>query len=65
MIEQVRDYVKTCLAEGKFDAFVGLKDQDGNIFPHLYERPEDLDAGFTIGDFSGLGDSRYPLARTR
>jgi formate dehydrogenase subunit beta len=63
MIKQVKEHVKALLQEGAIGAFVGLKDQDGNIAPHIYEKPEELDDGFSIGDRGAPGDSRYPLAR--
>lgn len=63
MIEQVREHVRKLLNEGKIAAFVGLQDQSGNIVPCLYQKSEDLDDGFTVGDKQGPGDSRYPLAR--
>jgi formate dehydrogenase (coenzyme F420) beta subunit len=63
MIEQVQDHVKALLNEGKIAAFLGLKNQDGNILPYLYEKPEDLDNGFSLGDLEGPGDARYPIAR--
>ncbi|MBM3301618.1 MAG: 4Fe-4S ferredoxin [Deltaproteobacteria bacterium] len=62
MIEKVRDHVKGLLREGKIGAFLGLKNVKDNIFPHLYETPEDLDDGFSIGDLHEPGDSRYPLS---
>jgi formate dehydrogenase (coenzyme F420) beta subunit len=63
MIEQVREHVRILMNEGKIAAFVGLQDQSGNIVPCLYQKSEDLDNGFTLGDKQGPGDSRYPLAR--
>jgi ferredoxin len=63
MIEQVREHVKSLLAEGKIHAFLGLKDLEGSVFPHIYEQPEELDNGFSIGDVGSPGDSRYPIAR--
>jgi formate dehydrogenase (coenzyme F420) beta subunit len=63
MIEQVRDHVKKLLDDGKIAGFLGLKDQDGNIFPHLYQASQELDNGFSIGDLRKPGDSRYPIAR--
>ncbi len=63
MIEQVKQHVKELLLDGAIGAFVGLKDQAGNIAPHIYEKAEDLDEGFSIGDLQAPGDSRYPLAR--
>jgi formate dehydrogenase (coenzyme F420) beta subunit len=63
MIDQVREHVKTLLSEGKIGAFVGLRNQESNIFPYVYDNIEDIDDGFTIGDLEAPGDSRYPLAR--
>ncbi len=62
MIEQVKEHVKKLFNEGKISAFLGLKDQSGNVIPHLYATAEELDNGFSIGDVRGPGDSRYPLA---
>lgn len=63
MIEQVTAHVKALLEEGKINAFLGLRDQNGNVFPYVYEKPEDLSDGFSIGDLEGPGDSRYPIAK--
>jgi formate dehydrogenase (coenzyme F420) beta subunit len=63
MIQKVREHVRVLLNEGKIGAFVGLQDLEGNIIPYVYEKGEDLDNGFTIGDLRASGDSRYPLAR--
>lgn len=63
MIDQIREHVKALLDEGKIAGFVGLKDLEGNVYPHLYQTSEELDNGFCIGDLQGPGDSRYPLAK--
>ncbi len=63
MIEQVRDHVKTLLSEGKIAGFLGLKNQDGNILPYLYEKADDLENGLSLGDLEEPGDARYPIAR--
>lgn len=63
MIEQVKTHVKTLMNDGKLDAFVGLKDQDGNIVPFVYSSAEEVENGFTLGDLQGPGDSRYPISR--
>jgi ferredoxin len=62
MIEEIRNHVKTLIEDGKIAAFLGLKDDEGNVFPHLYNTEEDLTDGFSIG--AGIGDPafRYPLA---
>ncbi|MDQ7782017.1 MAG: 4Fe-4S dicluster domain-containing protein [Desulfomonilaceae bacterium] len=63
MIDQVRDHVKGLLDDGKIVAFVGLKDQGGNVSPHVYTNSDDLNNGFSLGDLNTPGDARYPLAR--
>jgi formate dehydrogenase (coenzyme F420) beta subunit len=63
MIDQVKDQVRALMNEGKITAFLGLKDQNGNIVPYLFHTPEDLDNGFSIGDKNAPADARYPLAR--
>lgn len=63
MIDQVKKIVKAMFLEGEIGAFVGLKEEAGNVFPHIYERAEELENGFSIGDLEGPGDSRYPIAR--
>jgi len=61
MIDKVKEHVKQLLDEGKITAFLGLRDRDGNIYPHLYESSEELDGGFSLGAGEGPGPSRYPL----
>ncbi|MEW6114995.1 MAG: 4Fe-4S ferredoxin, partial [Thermodesulfobacteriota bacterium] len=63
MVEQVREHVRKLLTEGQISAFLGLKDQDGNIVPYVFEKPEDLDDGFTLGEVEGALPARYPLAK--
>jgi formate dehydrogenase (coenzyme F420) beta subunit len=63
MIEQVTLEVRTLLSEGKIAGFLGLRNQDGNVLPFIYEKAEDIDDGFSLGDVKSLADSRYPLAR--
>ncbi len=63
MIEQVRDHVKTLLTDGKIEGFLGLKDLNGSIFPYLYKEAQELEEGFTLGDLTKPGDSRYPMAK--
>lgn len=63
MIDQVKDHVKGLLDDGKIGAFLGLRNLEGNIVPHLYDNADDLNNGFSIGDLNSAGDSRYPLAR--
>lgn len=61
MIEQIRDHVKTLFHDGKIAAFLALKDEQGNIVPHLFATPEELDDGLTLG-LSESDVVRYPLA---
>jgi len=61
MIEQIRDHVKALFRDGKIAAFLGLKNEQGNIVPHLFSSPEELDDGLTIGLVES-GTERYPLA---
>jgi ferredoxin len=61
-MEQVRDHVRQLFREGKIGAFLGLKNMDGSVVPHLYGKPEDLDDGFSLGDLHEPGDARYPLS---
>lgn len=62
MIEKVREHVKALFEEGKIAAFLGLRDEAGNVVPHLYEAVKDLQEGFSIGADESVGPFRYPLA---
>jgi ferredoxin len=62
MIDQVREHVKGLLDSHKIAAFLGLRDEDGNIIPYLYETQADLDQGFSVGDCSADQPARYPMA---
>ena len=63
MIEQVKEHVKGLFDQGKIGYFVGLKEDNGNIVPHVFSNAQDLEQGFSLGDVSEAGDSRYPLSR--
>ncbi len=63
MREQVKEHVSGLFREGTIGFFVGLKDESGNIVPHVYTSAGDLDQGFCLGDAAEAGDSRYPLSR--
>ncbi len=63
MIDQIKDHVKNLFTEGKIAGFLGLRDDNGTVLPYLYKGAEDLDTGFSIGDYRETADSRYPLAR--
>jgi ferredoxin len=62
MIEEIRKHVKALIEEQKIAAFLGLKDQAGNIVPHLYESVDALGEGFSIGEGNSSSPFRYPLA---
>jgi len=62
MIDVVKNHVKTLFDEGKIKGFLALRSCEGNIVPHLYNGPEELNNGFSLGDAQAAGDSRYPLA---
>ncbi len=63
MLEQVTEHVKGLFNEGKIAAFVGLRDLDGNVTPHLFESAEELNDGFTLGKRETGPPARYPLSR--
>jgi ferredoxin len=63
MIEQIKQHVKALLTDGKISAFVGLKDQNGNVVPHLFYTADDIENGFSLGEVKNPGDSRYPISR--
>lgn len=63
MVEDVKAHVRNALAEGKIAGFLGLKDESGNIVPFLFEKPEDLDNGFSLGAVPDGPPQRYPMAK--
>ncbi len=60
MIEQVIKEVKALLGSGKIKGFLGLRDMNGHVGPHLFCDGDDL-ATLVLGDRDRPGDSRYPL----
>lgn len=48
------------MKEGKIKGFLGLKEEDGHIMPHLFLDPQDLES-ISLGDWKKAGDARYPL----
>jgi formate dehydrogenase (coenzyme F420) beta subunit len=63
MIDQIREHIKTLLDEGKIAGFLGLKCENGSVSPYFFEKSQDLENGFSLGDLHQSGDSRYPIAR--
>ncbi|MEE9121708.1 MAG: 4Fe-4S ferredoxin [Syntrophobacteria bacterium] len=60
MSEKVKARVKELLDSGKIRGFLGLKNMNGHIGPHLFCDSNDLD-DLVTGDRERPGDSRYPL----
>ena len=60
MSTKIKETVRTLLAEGKIKGFLGLREDSGNIMPHLFCDPKELDA-LSLGDWKKAGDTRYPL----
>ncbi|MFC1833389.1 4Fe-4S ferredoxin [Thermodesulfobacteriota bacterium] len=63
MLEEIKGHVKALFDDGKISAFLGLKDLDGNVVPHLFEKPEEIENGFTLGAREEGPPDRYPLAK--
>ena len=51
---------KNYLTEGKIKGFLGLREENGNVMPHLFCDPKELDH-LSLGDWKKAGDARYPL----
>ena len=60
MSQKIKEYVQKLLTEGKIKGFLGLREENGNIMPHLFCDPKELDA-LSLGDWKKSGDTRYPL----
>ena len=62
MIKDIQQKVKELLESGSIKGFLGIRSFMGQIGPHLFTDPNDLD-GFCLGDYREAGDARYPLNR--
>jgi len=60
MSQPIKNTVQQLLAEGKIKGFLGLKEENGHILPHLFTDPKELDH-LSLGDRERPGDTRYPL----
>lgn len=60
MSTKVKEVVRALLEEGKIKGFLGLREENGHIQPHLFCDPKELDA-LSLGDWKKSGDTRYPL----
>lgn len=60
MVEHVKKMAEELLQSGKILGFLGLKREHGQVGPHLFQIPDELE-DLTLGDASTPGESRYPL----
>jgi formate dehydrogenase subunit beta len=60
MSQPIKNTIQQLLAEGKIKGFLGLKEENGHIMPHLFTDPKELDH-LSLGDQRKPGDARYPL----
>lgn len=63
MLDQVRDHVKKLLEEGTITAFLGLRNTNGTIVPHVYTSADELEDGFSLGAPEEGPPQRYALAK--
>nr|HID58031.1 4Fe-4S ferredoxin [Desulfobacterales bacterium] len=62
MKETIIEKVKDLFEDSRIEAFLGLKEENGQIGPYLFTDPKDLE-GFSLGDKEWPGDKRYPLSK--
>jgi ferredoxin len=60
MSTKIQETVQRLLAEGKIKGFLGLREENGHILPHLFCDPAEL-KDLSLGDRGKPGDTRYPL----
>jgi len=60
MSQKVKEHLKKLLIEKKIKGFLGLRETNGHVMPHLFTRPEELEF-LSIGDWKKAGGARYPL----
>jgi formate dehydrogenase (coenzyme F420) beta subunit len=60
MKQKIIDQVKKLLGEKKIDAFLGLREGNGHVAPHLFTNGDELQ-GLSLGDSEKPGGARYPL----
>lgn len=60
MSQKIKEHVQKLLTEGKIKGFLGLREENGHIMPHLFCDPRELDV-LSLGDRKKAGDARYPL----
>lgn len=62
MKDQIREYAKALLNEGKVAGFLALREENGNIRPYFFTDPDELDH-LAVGDTEIAGAARYPLVK--
>jgi formate dehydrogenase subunit beta len=62
MYDAIKDKVKELLTTEQIKGFLALKNENGQIKPHLFVSPDEVDQ-LSIGDGAMAGDTRYPLSR--
>jgi formate dehydrogenase (coenzyme F420) beta subunit len=60
MIETIKAEVARLLQEGRIAGFLGLREVQGQVSPHLFTQADDL-TDLSLGDLNSPGDVRYPL----
>ena len=60
MSQKIKEYVSELFASGSIKGFLGLREENGHIMPHLFCSPQELDH-LSLGDRVKSGDARYPL----
>jgi ferredoxin len=60
MIDKVKMEVQKLFDSGRIEGFLGLREFNGHVGPHLFIVGADLE-GLSLGDCKVAGDSRYPL----
>jgi ferredoxin len=60
MEQKIREYVHQLLSDRKIKGFLGLREDNGHIMPHLFCTAQDLE-DMSLGDAHRPGDARYPL----
>ncbi len=62
MHDAIKNKVKELLTNKQIKGFLGLKKENGQIKPHLFVSPHEVDQ-LSIGDGARAGDARYPLSK--
>ena len=62
MHDAIKNRVKELLTTEQIKGFLALKEENGQIKPHLFVSPDEVDQ-LSIGDGLKAGDARYPLSK--